>query len=226
MKKQHVRNKIQFCRYGALSPVKYERSWQNLKINPEDLGYHSPPCREGMYAFVFPFIEKFLLSAPTFSGLDSPYPKVTFIKDKNGDKFAFKADQIWEKSENYLAGINYGLNLDSLLIPTQKEELPKFLNKQGGWLKDIEIATKGDTAYLVKQVKPKLFTFEGEIWHHLGRFLESRGEIILERGSWVKTDFYSYKKALHKALGRATSGSKQRNWKDSWDHLEVFIEKI
>jgi hypothetical protein len=225
MKKHHLRNNIQFCRYGTLSPVSHERSWQNPKMTEDDLGFHSPPCKKGLYAFVYPFIEKFLLSAPSFSGLESTHPKVTFIRDKQGNKFTFKADTLWEKSENVLAGATDKLNLDSLLIPAQKEELPQFLNKQGGWLKDIQLATKGEHSYLVKQVKPKIFTFEGEIWHHLELFLESRADIIQKRGSWVQTDFYAYKKALHAALGKAQHNN-FRPYKDSWDHLEVFIEKI
>lgn len=130
MKKYHVRNNIQFCRYGTLSTVSHEHSWQNPKIRPDDLGFHSPPCKSGMYAFVYPFIEKFLLSASSYSGLESPHPKVTYLRDKNGAKFAFKSDTIWEKSENILPGASDHINLDSLLITTQKDELSKFFNKE------------------------------------------------------------------------------------------------
>jgi hypothetical protein len=225
MKKHHVRNSIKFCRYGTLSPVKHEKSWQNHHSLTSDLGFHSPPCKQGIYAFVYPFIEKFLLSASTYSGLESTHPKVTYLRDQQGNKFTFNTQTLWDKSETVLLPGTLSINLDSLLIPSQKHELSKFLNKQGTWLKDIQIMTKGERAYLVKQIKPKIFTHEGEIWHHLELFLESRAEIIEKRGSWVKTDFYSYKKALQKSLGKVQH-SAHRPYKDSWDFLEVFIEKL
>lgn len=224
MKKHHLRNKIQFCRFGSLNPITHEQNWQTSK---ESLGFHSPPCKKGMYAFVYPFIEKFLLSASSYSGLESSHPKLNYIKDKKGNKFAFRSKEIWEKSENCLSGTNEfnQVNLNSLIIPEQRAELSKFLNKQGGWLKDIRIEQLGDYCYLVKQITPKIFTYEGEIWHHLELYLDSRGEIIQQRGSWVKTDFQAYKKALHTALGRVQH-SNYRPYKESWDFLEVFIEKI
>lgn len=50
---------VTFARYGGLSSVK-----QN-GYNPRMETFHSPPTRKGFYAYVFPYIELFLLSGFT-----------------------------------------------------------------------------------------------------------------------------------------------------------------
>jgi hypothetical protein len=45
--------KIVFARFGGLSPVKYKKKGD---------GFHAPPCKKGIYAFVYPYIEIFLWS--------------------------------------------------------------------------------------------------------------------------------------------------------------------
>ena len=230
MKKQFIKNNVLFARYGDLSPIvhtKYIKNKSNNKnSDPEEwdyhIGYHSPPCRKGIYAFVYPYIEKFLLSAPSFSGIHSTHPKVTFMKDQNGKKIVFQTEKIYEKTSSMLGD----LNLESLVDPLQQSEIKKFLNKQGFWLKDIFLAEDKDNfSYLVKRIKPKVFEHTGPLWHHLGEFLESRGSIIEQRGAWVKTEFLDYKLALRKALGGANR-TNFRPWNYSWDRLEVFIEKV
>lgn len=231
MRKQFVQNNILFARYGTLSPVKHKKYFKNNLNNKQpdyefwdkDLGFHSPPCKKGVYAFVYPYIEKFLLSAPTFSGLHSTHPKVEFVKDKQGKKFIFNHKIIYDKSDS----VFNSFNLLSLKDQTQIECFKKQFNKEGFFFKDYFIAESEnkEESYLVKRIKPKIFSYEGEIWHHLGDFLESRGSIIEQKGAWVKTDFLCYKKALKKALGQHTK-TNYRPYSYSWDRLEVFIEKV
>ena len=45
-----------FVRFGGLSPVK-----QKGFTTDSDTGFHSPPARKGIYAFVDGYIETFLL---------------------------------------------------------------------------------------------------------------------------------------------------------------------
>ena len=57
---KHIRNKLKFVRYGGLSSVPqkgYDPSFPTM---------HSPPARRGIYAFVWPFIEFFLLGKDEF----------------------------------------------------------------------------------------------------------------------------------------------------------------
>lgn len=232
MKKQLIRNKIKFVRFGDLSPIQHKKYVKNKPHNKsknyEDwdahLGFHSPPCRKGTYAFVYPYIERFLISAPSYSGLQSTHPKVQFIRDDYGNKISFDRETVWEESDQTLGDIN----LKSLTIPAQASRISQYFNRQGGFLKNHFLSeNKNDgKMYLVKQIKPKIFTYEGDIWHHLDAFLETPAYIIERKGGWVKTDFAAYKEALKKALGRALYTTSRPAIKDSWDHLEVFIEKI
>lgn len=231
MKKQFIRNQILFARYGHLSPISHKKYIKNKLNNKQgdveewdkNIGYHSPPMKKGIYAFVYPYIDKFLLSAPSFSGIESTHPKVEFVKDKNGKKIVFNSKLIYEKSDKM---VGY-YNLEALIDKEQIACFKKCCNKKNELLKDCFFAEDKikELNYVVKRVKPKIFSYDGEIWHHLENYLESRGSILEKKGSWVKTDFYDYKKALQKALGQCNL-TNFRHYKYCWDMLEVFIEKV
>lgn len=234
MKKHHIRNEILFARYGSLSPIKHKKYVKNKLNNKipdselwdKNIGYHSPPVRYGIYAFVYPYIEKFLLSSPTYSGIHSSHPKINYVKCKNNQKFIFDSELLYEKAKDTNFQWNY-INLEALKDPSQIECFKKNFTKQKDLLKDISLFEHKEEklTYLVKQIKPKVFKHEGEIWHHLADYLDSPGSIIERKGGWVKTDFLDYKLALHKALGLANV-TNFRPYKYSWDFLEVFIEKV
>ena len=46
---------MQFSRVGGLSPVKYDRK------SHRGLEYHRPPARKGIYTFIWPYFEPFLV---------------------------------------------------------------------------------------------------------------------------------------------------------------------
>lgn len=46
---------MKFIRFGGLSPVNHKKFY---KID----SYHSPPCKRGVYAFIYPYVEDFLIS--------------------------------------------------------------------------------------------------------------------------------------------------------------------
>lgn len=48
-------NSIKFVRFGGLSPVNHKKFYK------QDT-YHSPPCKKGIYAFIYPYIEPFLFA--------------------------------------------------------------------------------------------------------------------------------------------------------------------
>jgi len=229
MKKQHIRNNIKFIRYGNLSSIKHKKYIKDKMNNKhpdweewdEEIGYHSPPVKKGIYAFVYPYVEKFLLTGDRFSGLKSTHPKFEFIKDKEGNKILYN----WDIKGNEENGIGY-YNTDQLVDQNQVELLKKILKKSNELPKDYSFETYKDGKYvLVKRIKPKIFSYQGEIWHHLESFLDSKGSIIERKGAWVKTDFLDYKLALQKAMGKVNRRN-SCHWTTSRDFLEVFIEKI
>lgn len=67
MKKHHLRNDIKFARYGSLNPIKHKKYVKNKLNNKlpdaelwdKNIGYHSPPARYGIYAFVYPSLNSF-----------------------------------------------------------------------------------------------------------------------------------------------------------------------
>lgn len=100
-----------------------------------------------------------------------------------------------------------------------------------------EIMDKEDEElYIAYHEKPRHFTYNGDIWHHLGEFNEMK-DIKDKRHGWYKTSFEAYVKALHKCdvTDRFLS---YMNHKDRHgnphthpnrkmkDFYEVFIEKV
>ena len=161
---------IKFCRYGGLSPV-IQRGYKETKDEPT---FHSPPARKGVYAFVYPYIEVFLLG-----GFGENKYVETDEKDEYGD--------------------------------------PKL-----------------------KLIKPRIFEYEGELWHHLGKHCHG-SDIIQRHNEWYKTTFDVYVEALRKEFHelrieeemflRHFNKSEQIKSNNptrfmSKDHLEVFIERI
>ena len=178
MKKLHGKP-IRFTRWGGLSSVKQKG------YNPAMPTFHSPPCRRGIYAFVWPYIETFLLGG-------------------YGDN-----QQKWNKGEIRVV-----------------EETGQIIEEPYGSLKP-----------------PRNFDYEGDIWHHSGRFLHPN-KIIQKRGSWYKTTFENFIEALRKNLhdmkchsfnSEKAAESKRgyypaptNNPTHGWvkDDIEVFIEKV
>jgi len=68
-----IRNKLKFVRYGGLSGVPQKG------YDPAFPTFHSPPARRGIYAFVWPFIEFFLLGKNTFD-----QRRMEWIRDDKG----------------------------------------------------------------------------------------------------------------------------------------------
>ena len=96
---------------------------------------------------------------------------------------------------------------------------------------------------LVKKPRPRIFEYDGEIWHHLGNRL-GPGEVLARKGSWVKSSVYDYKNALDSEMHAARKdgqswlcdksqttypkilGKKMSLKMGCKDHLECFIEKL
>ena len=67
-------NKLTLARYGGLSPVKQKHYQKNEK----DMNYHTAPEKYGIYAFLWPYIDWFLLSGDTGKMRNIENPKNKF----------------------------------------------------------------------------------------------------------------------------------------------------
>ena len=64
------------ARYGGLSPVKQK----HYQKNEEDMSYHTAPEKYGIYTFLWPYIDWFLLTKETGKLRDIEEPKNKFEK--------------------------------------------------------------------------------------------------------------------------------------------------
>jgi hypothetical protein len=229
--------KIKFARFGGLSSVNQQGYTTNF-------GYHSPPCRRGFYAFVWPYYDFFLLS----NGKTTSYPwaigtKFSYVKDGKGNIIDDKHPEFEELTEGHKCWsiptkswdahmktwYDMNISYDDVSYDKMRDEFDsKWEEKNQGKGKYV----------LVQKPSPKIFEYTGNIWHHLGEFLSPSG-VIKQKGGWTLSSFDEYKKALekdmHAAIKLQTHEYNQRkipySTKNPYcgvckDHLEVFIEKL
>tara|TARA_Y100001960_G_scaffold331745_1_gene429766 strand:+ start:1342 stop:1857 length:516 start_codon:yes stop_codon:yes gene_type:complete len=60
--KHHTSKKVTLARYGGIGKVVKQKG--NYSSNEDDMTFHQAPERYGYYAFIFPYIELFLLGSP------------------------------------------------------------------------------------------------------------------------------------------------------------------
>ncbi len=214
-------SKMQFVRFGGLSPVK-----QTHYDTSKDKPFHNPPRKHGLYAFPYPYIEKFLLGAT-----DDPTNishKTQWLRDTNGNKI---------ESNDFYGDYNTKTNRCDIN--------PKYivlLKKLGIKQKDLWASIGSDgKAYVTVMKKPRTFEYGGEIWHHLGHHLKPH-QILGTSGSWTLSDMDEYLFALNREI-HETRKQMLKSWssydemkdlmvKDPYkrmfakDHLEVFIEQL
>lgn len=192
-----LRNELRFVRYGNINPVK------QLGFGRDT--FHSPPARRGLFAFPWPYIERFLLTVSDMMTSEL-HPKFQFVKDKNGKKISNLTHP--ELFNKYMERNYYDYS--------KSHEIALKKANDGDWSKDTVDSTDWDKHehFVVELKKPKIFAYEGPIWHHL----EVPGGIKFN--SWTKSDIRTYKDALRREIHRV----KRDNF--SKDHLEVFIERL
>ena len=203
-----MNKKVKFTRIGGLSPV-IQKGYTTI---PKKRGYHTPPARKGLYAFIHPHFEPFLLGGDWSKlGKKNKHEKFEYLKDKDGNKIKlYVNDYVWNHfpSNNEINDIN----------PEVKKYLVKGKHgksnrnhdgtdiSQRFWTEDIR-DEKGDFVnyYLIHRKKPKVFEYTGELWHHLKNSAVKPFEIIDEVVSydsddgsvtWIKTDYDVFVKAL------------------------------
>lgn len=215
---------MRFIRYGGLSPLK-----QDHYKTGDDKTFHNPPVKKGFYAFPYPYVERFLLTATNHPSHISN--KSSWLKDDDGNKVSDKDFYVIDK-DGYP---KWDKESDSLVI---KPEWLKFLKRKKIKVSDIQGSMYNKDGYYITILnKPRIFDYNGLIWHHL----DSNQEDILNRsGSWVLTDESSYleslKKEKHNTLKELNKIDKKSIGRTDpflgkgltycKDHLEVFIERI
>jgi len=216
--------KLKFVRYGGLSPVKQDQYTTN-----KDKTFHNPPRKKGNYAFPYSYIERFLIGSTDQPGHISN--KAKWLKDKNGNKIV--------RDDFY---IGYDNKKDKSIINPKYIKLLKKLKIKQSNIGSSNTKKDDSISYITVLKKPKIFEYDGEIWHHLGDHLKPH-QIIESSGSWIKSDIIDYMIAFNKEmkLCRNEMLKMTKDWKIelkdqlninplknffSKDHLEVFIEKI
>ena len=194
---------VKFVRYGGLSPKKQE-GYKMHKKEPENVGFHTPPAKRGFYAFVWPYIDLFLVSGG--GEKDSKFPsKHITVKDSKGNPIYYPDDI----DEN-------GKPVSEHVIPKQKLiprktfdyygdiwhhlEVPKYKIKHevGSWVKT-------DFPTYIEALRREIHS--GLSNDVLGDWMGSKGDINYEyQPNWKRT------------------GSPFSNI--CRDHLEVFIQDI
>jgi hypothetical protein len=215
---------MKFARFGGLSPV-----IQKQYDTSDEKTFHNPPRKRGLYAFPQQYIETFLLGAT-----DDPKNlshKTQWLKNEFGEKIRF--DDFYDKRA--------GFSEKTFMYPI-KPEYVKLLKKYDIKQKDIRSYTDTDGVnYITILKKPRVFEYDGELWHHLGNHLKPH-QILGTSGSWTLSDMDDYKYALMMEI-RDTKRQMLKSWsnymdmtelmkKDPYkrmfakDHLEVFIENL
>lgn len=231
------KSQVKFSRIGGLSPV----IQKGYTLDPKKRDYHTPPTRKGFYAFIYPNFDGFLLGGDWSKlGKKNKHEKFEYLKDKNDNKIKYYKDDYSEI--NFLEDELEYLNPEILkhLVKGNKFRINELSWKY--WTKDIR-DEKGDfvNCYLIKKKKLKVFSYTGELWHHLKNSAVKPFEIIAKVGDWIKTDYETFVRAYEQdkidCIKQLRSNDQfpisqieinTRNIYNhfSKEHLEVFIERL
>jgi hypothetical protein len=225
--------KLKFARFGGLSSVNQKG------YDPEPRSMHSPPCRRGFYAFVWPYYEMFLLGGYA-NQVWKPGSKFTYIRDKDGkvvdskhpefETFAAK-DGAWQVDSK-----KYAAHMDQ--APDSND--PSYWDRCDDLRNDWDVFHADEAKWvLAEKPSPRIFEFDKELWHHLSSGLKQH-QIVGRYGDWVKSSVQDFRVALEKEMHKARAdemvyfsqaGRLMPSIKSPFryyckDYLEVFIEKL
>jgi hypothetical protein len=226
--------KLNFATFGGLSSDSQKGYGANIP------SFHSPPRARGFYAFVWPYYEFFLLSGYA-NMVWKPGSKFTYLRDKDGkvvddkhpefEKISNKDNNTWsirtKKYEVHCKDIpDYDHPRYEEIYKRVKDDWDKNHSHEACWV-------------LVEKPSPRIFEYNGEIWHHLKDHVLPCG-ILNTKGDWVLSPMDYYRDAFEKEMHGSIK--QQLNWggesnklpmstKNAFrgitkDHLEVFIEKL
>ena len=142
-----------FVTYGGLSATKQ----RGFTTSGKEGTFHEPPARKGIYAFVWPYIERFLLG-----GYNSPRERgkgqrnrVVYVRDKEGNVVDSNHPEYEKYSEK-----NKNWNL-------QYWKDKRLYHQDAGSWDDGYIPSEKHVLY--NHVKPKKFKYNGDIYGWISR---------------------------------------------------------
>lgn len=206
---------MKFMRYGGLSPVRQTHYDSKMER------YHAPPARKGLYAFPFPFgVNHYIIPIVRYKDKGRVHlpDYVKYVRDENDNILTYDYDMRMGEKDNPYENIN-AFPIDLWYEYDDEGRHPKSY--------DRENFHKG--VYVERQ-KPKIFTHNGLIWHHLRDYVKvDRKDILDEKGSWILSRMSAYVRYFKFAKNLYLS----KEYKDGKfrpticdDYFEVFIEKI
>lgn len=231
---------LRFARFGGLSSV----NQRGYKAVTDD--FHGPPASRGFYCFVWPYYEMFLLGATETSDPWTPGAKFKYVRDNKGnivdDKHADfqilgEKNKYWTKTAK--AWADHQKTLPE--YPDDDNEYKAYSEKRDAMNKAWEDAHPNAPKYvLVVKPHPKIFTYNGNIWSHLGAHVKDH-QILARHGDWVKSSMEDYRAALEREMHVVRKAMYKDSIEYKWnmgpsgrnpfryyskDHLECFIEKL
>lgn len=125
---------VTFVRYGGLSSVP-----QDGYTNDPNASFHSPPARRGIYAFVHPFVDTFLLGGREFD-----QRRMEYVRDGKGEIIATGHPEY-----------------DKIVANKDSGDAQRW-----GWNYWYAKLKDGREAF-TQHKSPNKFKYNGDIWHHL-----------------------------------------------------------
>lgn len=186
------------------------------KEHRNKVDYHVAPRVKGIYAFPRGHFGDFLITGTYTYGWNK------FLLDENEEKIHYE---------------DFYEDWDVI-----KPEYRKKMKKQHIPRKAVCRQLIGDDYYIAYKKLPKKFYYRGLIWSPLEKYCDEKS-IIARHGTWVKTSFDVYLKALHKCdintrfvnyMGRSCPDEKPERHGNPHtfpldtedDCYEVFIERL
>lgn len=225
---------MKFVRYGGLSSVR-QRGYET-----QATGFHSPPARRGIYAFIWPYVERFLLNGYEMDPY-KPNAKYEWVRDKNGNRIpssersTIKDKERDDKYNDYFNATDQKRSGEASRL---RKELGIASNHQC-W------CPKEEAWYYTKLKKRREFEVSGEmeVWHHLMQHVDESNVLARKGEWWILTTVDTLAHALHKEKHRVRVDIASGTWnthtyKDAKaysnrhysqglrDTLEVFFEKV
>ena len=201
------KNTVSFIRWGSLVP-----QYHSLERNT----YHTPPVEYGFYAFPRGYVTKFMIPGSS----DFQNGSIRKVHDDSGKPIVGVYDDFRHEGEWHPKWIKFFKTHNLKESQVYVMNVSHFKESE-----DLEETDDDDNSaapcYLIAENPPRVFEYKGLIWSHLEFFeiwrsgdvewveitkrkrVIDSNDIIKRSGSWVLTDFKTYKRALKKYASMA-----------------------
>lgn len=111
---------MKFIRFGGLSSVNHKKFY---KID----SYHSPPCKRGVYAFIYPYVEDFLISWKIGNHDESWRVRYNKFYRENKKIFDYKGD-VWVHFIDEAIKLNCDIEIKKDWVKVSTKDLKKLFS--------------------------------------------------------------------------------------------------